>query len=110
MSQGQALPLLPFNEETFIAIMTYSHEIDREILAYCLQKPHAYLGMIGSKRKIEITKKMFTEAKIATMEELNNVDMPIGIDINAESPEEIAISILAKLISQKNKNPEKIYD
>ncbi len=98
---SQALTLLPFDEQTFVAIMSYDHAIDRNILAYCIKKPRAYLGMIGSSRKVELTKKMFSEAGIATAEELNSVDMPMGIDIKSESPEEIAISILAKLIETK---------
>ena len=103
LSYQLALQTLPFDENTFIAILTYSHDIDREILAYCLKKSHTYLGMIGSQRKIEITKKMFIEGGIATAEELSKVDMPMGLNIYAESPDEIAISILAKLIEVKNK-------
>lgn len=95
---SQALPLLPFDEHTFIAIMTYSHPYDRDILAYCIQKPFAYLGMIGSERKVELTRKMFTEAKIATDHLLGEVDMPMGEPIGAETPDEIAISILARMI------------
>jgi xanthine dehydrogenase accessory factor len=71
-------------------------------LAYCIKQPFAYLGMIGSKLKIELTKKMFLEGKIATKKELEKVDMPMGININADGPEEIAISILANLIAIKN--------
>lgn len=98
-----ALPLLPFDENTFVAIMTYSHPYDRDILSYCIKKPFAYLGMIGSRRKVEMTKKMFADAGIGTMDELEKIDMPMGIDIGAEDPEEIAISILAKMIEVKNK-------
>lgn len=83
--------------------MTYSHPIDRDILAFCIRKPHAYLGMIGSTRKVEMTKKIFIDGGIATKEDLDSVDMPMGFDIGAESPEEIAVSILARLISIKNK-------
>ena len=98
----KVLPSLPFDKNTYIVIMTYDHAMDRDILAYCLKKPHAYLGMIGSKRKVSQTKKNFIEGSIATEQEMEGVDMPIGININAESPEEIAISLLAKLISVKN--------
>lgn len=97
-----ALPVLPFDEQTYITIMTYSHPYDRDILAYCLKKPSAYLGMIGSQRKVEMTKKMFEEGMIASKEELDKVDMPMGIDIGAKDPDEIAISILAKMIAVKN--------
>ncbi len=97
----QALNALPFDERTSIVILTYNHDTDRQILAYCLGKPHAYLGMIGSRRKILVTKKRFLDAKIATLEALDRVDMPIGMDIKAETPQEIAISILARLIVVK---------
>lgn len=99
---SKALNILPFNKQTYIVIMTYSHPYDRDILAYCLKKPHAYLGMIGSKRKVSITKKKFIAAGIATEKELERVDMPIGVNINANTPEEIAISIIAKIIQTKN--------
>lgn len=98
----KVLPSLPFDEDTYVVIMTYEHSHDREILSHCIQQPHAYLGMIGSQRKIELTKKMFIEGGIATEAELDEVDMPMGVKINADGPDEIAISILAKLIEAKN--------
>ncbi len=98
----KVLPSLPFDEQTYVVIMTYEHSHDRDILSYCINQPNAYLGMIGSQRKIELTKKMFLEGKIATEKELNKVDMPMGLNIDAEGPDEIAISILAKLIEEKN--------
>ena len=98
----KVLPTLPFDENTYIVIMTYEHSHDRDILAYCISQPHAYLGMIGSERKVKLTKKMFTEGEIATKSALKKIDMPMGISINAEGPDEIAISILAKLINVKN--------
>ncbi len=98
----KVLPSLPFDNNTYVVIMTYEHSYDRDILSYCIKKPHAYIGMIGSKRKIEVTKKNFIEGKLATKKELENLDMPIGLNIKAKQPEEIAISILAKLIEVKN--------
>lgn len=98
LHHSQALSALPFNDRTYIAIMTYSHPHDRDILAYCMRQPFAYLGMIGSQRKVELTRKLFSEGISATPEELSRVDMPMGEDIGAETPDEIAISILAKLI------------
>jgi len=102
-SYTEILKSLPFDDNTFITILTYEHSIDREILAFCINKPHAYLGMIGSKRKVELTKKMFLDANIASEEKLQNVKMPIGKNIKAETPEEIAISVLAEIIEIKNK-------
>ena len=97
----QALNMLPFDQHSYIAVLTYNHDTDRKILAFCLGKPHAYLGMIGSRRKILVTKKRFRDAGIATAEALDRIDMPMGINIGAETPQEIAISILAKLIEVK---------
>lgn len=98
-----ALQALPFDNNVFIVIVTHSHQIDRDILAYCIKKPFAYLGMIGSERKVKITKKMFIDGNIGTLEELEKVHMPIGMDISAETPEEIAVSILGELIKVKNR-------
>ena len=103
LSAKQALPALPFDEETYVCIMTYDHTLDRDILSFCIGKPFAYLGMIGSRRKTEVTKKMFREAGIASEEKLALVDMPMGVDIGAEGPREIAISILARLIETRNR-------
>lgn len=99
----ETLEQLPFDTNTYITIMTYSHPVDREILSFCIQKPHAYIGMIGSRRKVEVTKRLFEEEGIGTIEDLEDIDMPMGIDIGAEGPDEISVSILAKLLSVKNK-------
>lgn len=96
------LSQIQFDDSTFIVIVTYEHAMDRDILAYCIRQPHAYLGMIGSERKVLITKKTFMDAGIATAEQLASVKMPIGKHISAETPDEIAISILAEIIEVKN--------
>lgn len=97
-----AIRKLVFNENTFVVILTHNHAFDREILALTSQKPHAYLGMIGSLRKVEIAKKNLLAASLVNELELKEIDMPMGIDINAVTPSEIAISILAKLIDKRN--------
>jgi xanthine dehydrogenase accessory factor len=98
-----ALQALPFDASVMACIMTYDHAIDREILAACMRKERAYLGMIGSKRKVAITRKKFLAAGLATEAELDRIDMPMGIPIGAEGPAEIAISILSKLIEVKQR-------
>jgi xanthine dehydrogenase accessory factor len=97
-----ALEKAEFDENTFIVIVTPKHLYDEEILSVCAQKPNSYLGMIGSKRKVAEARTRFLREKILTEEQLNAVDMPIGIPMNAETPEEIAISIIAQLINVKN--------
>lgn len=107
LAYNEILPHLPFDKNTYITVMTYDHQIDREILAYCMKKDFGYLGMIGSKRKVEVTKKMFLSTHLFSKEDFAKVDTPMGIDINAESPEEIAISIMAKIIEVKNASKKK---
>jgi len=91
-----------FDENTYIVIVTPKHISDEEILAAVARKPHAYLGMIGSSRKVDLLKKRFLDEKILNAEELDKIDMPIGIKFKADTPSEIAISILAKLIDERN--------
>lgn len=91
-----------FDEHTYIVITTHKHIYDEQILAAVARKPHAYLGMIGSRRKVAEARKRFVAEGLLTGEELDAVNMPIGIPFAAETPEEIAISIVAKLIDTRN--------
>ncbi len=93
---------LQFNDQALICVITHNHAYDREIVAYCAKQPHAYLGMIGSKRKVEVAKKLFREGNVLTEDEMNKIDWPMGINIKVQTPEEIAIAILAKLIDVRN--------
>src|ERR1019366_7280740 len=97
-------PSLVWDSNTYAIITTHSHPLDREILRLALRQPFKYCGMIGSKRKVIVTRKLFLERGWATEEELDRIDMPIGIDIAAESPAEIAVSIAARMIEMKNRN------
>lgn len=99
-----AIEELKFDENTFVVILTHNHDYDREILALTAVRPHQYIGMIGSERKVAIAKKNLEAANILSPQQLETIDMPIGIDIKVITPEEIAISILAKLIDVRNKN------
>jgi len=91
-----------FDENTFSVIVTPKHNFDEDILARISKKPHAYIGMIGSTRKVDMLRKRFIEEHIMTESELDKIDMPIGIKLRAETPQEIAISIVAKLIDLRN--------
>jgi len=83
--------------------VTPKHAFDEEILAVVARRPHAYLGMIGSSRKVELAKARFLEQEILTTEEIEKIDMPIGLKFRVETPREIAISIMAKLIDVRNR-------
>lgn len=97
-----AINELTFDSGTFVVILTYDHQFDREILALTSKRPHQYIGMIGSARKVEIAKKNMLAGNLMGPDELAQVDMPIGLSIKAVTPQEIAISILAKLIEVRN--------
>jgi xanthine dehydrogenase accessory factor len=92
---------LELTQNDFSVITTHSHEIDRELLGILASQNPGYLGMIGSKRKVEEIRKFLIDHQIATREQLERVDMPMGLPIGAETPAEIAISVVAKLIEMK---------
>jgi xanthine dehydrogenase accessory factor len=98
----QIIESLSFDNNTYIAIVTHKHDFDETVLLACLTREFAYLGMIGSKRKVAEIRKNALENYNISEAQLNRVDMPIGIPFAAETPAEIAISIVAKMIDVKN--------
>ncbi len=96
------LPKINCSSRTFIVIVTHGHKHDEPILHYCIQQPFAYLGMIGSKRKTLIMFKNLQEKGISR-DQLSRVHSPIGLNIGAETPFEIAVCILAEIIAVGNK-------
>ncbi len=90
----------PFVREDMIVIVTRGHLQDQTVLETALKTKAGYIGMIGSKRKRELLYRGLREKGVAE-EQLLRVHSPIGINIGAETPEEIAVSITAELIQQK---------
>jgi xanthine dehydrogenase accessory factor len=99
---SQVIDSLSFDQNTYIAIVTHKHDFDETVLLACLPHEFAYLGMIGSKRKVAEIRKNALETHNIAEAQLSKVDMPIGIPFAAETPAEIAISIIAKMIDVKN--------
>lgn len=97
-SLESALPDLPIDKRSYVAIMTRGHLQDKDILCQMLKYSPGYIGMIGSKRKRDLIYKSLIENEGYSAPDFDRVHCPIGIDISAESPEEIAISIVAELI------------
>jgi len=91
------------DSETYIVIVTRGHRHDGAVLAACIHKPAAFIGMIGSKRKSLLIRKELEEEGIATVAELAKVVSPVGLDLGAESVEEIALSIAAQLVAVRRK-------
>jgi xanthine dehydrogenase accessory factor len=83
--------------DAYITIMTQAHAGDETVLEHVLRKECRYIGMMASTRKREIIYKNLQDKGI-TEQELKRVHSPIGLEIDAETPEEIAVSIVAELI------------
>ena len=101
---ARAFEKLEIDQDAFIVIVTRGHHYDRAILEEALKTPAGYIGMISSRRK----KEAIYQALIASgvkKEKLDRVHSPIGIDIGGETPEEIAVSIVAELVKVRNLGP-----
>lgn len=96
-----AFNYLDFTGHEYIVILTRSHEYDAEALRESMKRDAKYVGMIGSKRKVKIILDHMRESGFDE-EAIGRIRSPIGIPINAETPEEIAISIAAELVSVRN--------
>jgi len=94
----QAMQHLDPNESSYIVIVTRGHRDDMRILRWAVQTQARYVGMIGSRRKvIEIFKTLQKEGVPTLL--FDRVHAPVGLDIGAVTPEEIAVAITAELIA-----------
>lgn len=93
-----AMNRLSLDEKSYAVIVTYQHAHDGDILERCVGYPMKYIGMIGSQRKVNKTLQNLEERGISR-ESLQKVHSPVGLDIGAETPHEIAVSISAELIA-----------
>ena len=91
---------LPSDPRTYIVLLSRGFSRDKAILTQLIQKDFKYIGMIGSLRKIEAMRGNLQEEGIPE-EAFSKLRAPIGLDIGAETPEEIAISVAAEIIAAK---------
>lgn len=92
--------ILPY-ENAYYIILTRGHLGDGDCVRRLLRRPYEYLGMIGSKNKVRITRENLLKEGFS-LEELDQVHAPIGIPLGGQLPEEIAVSIMAEVIQVKN--------
>ncbi|OGO44061.1 MAG: hypothetical protein A2Z05_00215 [Chloroflexi bacterium RBG_16_60_22] len=97
-----ALEGLDIDADSFIVIFTHCHLTDRYVLEQALKTDAGYIGMIASRKKREDVYRALRE-KGFTPEDLARVHSPIGLYIGAETPEEIAVSIVAELIQERSR-------
>lgn len=95
------LPDFSFDEGSYLVIVTRGHLYDKTVLQQIIRKPVPYIGMIGSRSKRNILYKKLSEEFGFGDDDFARVHSPIGLDIKAESPEEIAVSIVAELIQER---------
>jgi xanthine dehydrogenase accessory factor len=95
---AEALKKLPIDSSTYIVLITRGHKYDEPCLREIIHSGARYIGMIGSKRRIKACFERFREEEKIAEELIERVHAPIGLDINTETPEEIALSILGEII------------
>lgn len=93
-----------FGPATYVVVITRGHEHDVDCLIEILKKKTVYVGLIGSRRRVRFVLEMLEE-KGFSRARLKDVFTPIGLPIGAESPEEIALSIVSELVCVRRKGP-----
>ena len=93
--------LNPPNPQDLVIVITHDHAVDEDLMRLILRAPPQYVGMIGSRRKWARFQKRLSAAGIP-LNILDQVHSPIGLEIGAQTPSEIAISILGELIQYLN--------
>jgi xanthine dehydrogenase accessory factor len=85
------------NDQTYIILATRGVDVDAAGLPAILNSPAAYIGVIGSRRRWEVTAQKLQDSGIPKNDILR-INSPMGLEIHAETPEEIALSILAEIV------------
>ena len=99
---GNAFSKLNVDENSYIVIYTIGHVVDEKCLEFAVTTPARYIGMIGSEKKAREVKQRLLQ-KGVPQQQMDRVHSPIGLEIGAETPEEIAISILAEIIKVRRR-------
>ena len=100
---------IPVYENAYYVIVTRGHLGDSVCAREILKRPYAYLGMIGSRNKVKLTMKKLLEEGFS-QKQLDTIHAPIGIPLGGQMPAEIAVSILAEITREKNKNQVSYID
>jgi len=104
---GEAMQEEKKDNNTYIAIVTRGHSHDADALKPCIGSSAAYVGMMGSKKKVAKMHEEFIKNKWATEEQWQKISTPIGIEIGSKTIEEIAVSIAAQLVQARQKTQGK---
>jgi xanthine dehydrogenase accessory factor len=100
---ADALPEIGIDESTCLVVLTHDEKIDNPALAFAVRSPARYIGALGSKKTHARRVAALKEIGV-TDEEIARIHAPIGLDIGARRPEEIAVSIIAEIVAVRNGN------
>lgn len=93
---------IPVYENAYYVVVTRGHQGDALCARQILRRPYTYFGMIGSRTKVKLTREMLLSEGFEE-KQLDSIHAPIGLPIGGETPEEIAVSIMAEIVQIKNR-------
>ncbi len=102
MEYEEALEKIEFEKSDYVVISTPSHQTDTFLTHKLAKHGLTYLGVLASKHKAQQIRENGIKNNLLSPEEAQNIDMPMGVPINTQTPREIAISVVARLIDIKN--------
>lgn len=98
--------VLPIDPAGYYVVATRGHQHDALIVEQLLSRPLRYIGMLGSRRKAELTRKLL-ERSGSPRDRLESVRCPVGLPIGADTPEEIAVSVVAEMIAERRRGSKR---
>lgn len=99
---AEGLSRVPMTPWTYVVLVTRGHEHDEACLRLVVESPVPYIGMIGSQRRVRLVFQRLQAADVSP-EKLKRVYAPIGLDLNARTPDEIAVAIIAEIINVRRR-------
>jgi xanthine dehydrogenase accessory factor len=96
------LDALPFSVDAFVVIATHDHQTDQRLAERVLSRPARYVGLVGSQRKAALTRERCRNKGLDD-DVIARLRCPAGLDIGAETPEEIALSIVAQMVQVRRR-------
>lgn len=103
--EAEDLSRLPFGPDAFVVVVTHDHRIDQELAEAVLRRDFRYAALVASERKAAMTRKRCA-AKGLAPQQIARLQTPAGIDIGAETPAEIALSIVASMVQVRRQQTE----
>lgn len=97
----ELLKMQPRPAPAFGLVVTRGHQHDALVLSEWIRLPFAFLGMVGSRRKARVLREQFLRQQLATADQFDRIACPVGLDIAAVGPQEIAVSVVAQLIQKR---------